>query len=153
MRGALVIGLLWGGGWATCGVALAAWRVLFGRPHLADPAQYLGRFMGRGAIGLGVSGFAAGVAFALLLSRAERGRDVASLSVRRATLWGTFAGALVGLVATVLIGIPPAPVIAVIVGIMAVVGSGFASATVRIAQGDAAANRRIGKQAVFTGPG
>jgi hypothetical protein len=138
LRGALSIGLLWGAAWATCGVALAAWRVLFGRPHFADPSRYLGRFMWTGGTALGVCGLVAGAAFALALSRAERNRDVAGLSPRRAARWGALAGAVAGLIVIPLLGILSVPVVAIGAGIMGAVGSIFAFGTVRLAQGGAA---------------
>jgi len=134
MRAALNIGLLWGVTWAMCGAALAAWRVLFGRPQLADPSRYLGRFMWTGGTVLGVCGLLAGAAFALALSRAERNREVVGLSPRRAAGWGALAGAAAGLLSIPLLGVPPVPVIAIGAGIVAAVGSVSAFGTVRLAQ-------------------
>lgn len=134
MRAALSIGLLWGVVWGMSGAALAAWRVLFGRPQLADPMRHLGRFMfGAGTI-LGICGLVAGAAFALALSRAERNREVVSLSPRRAAVWGALAGAAAGLAAIGVLGIPPLLVIAIGTAIIGVVGSLSAFATVRLAQ-------------------
>lgn len=134
MRAALSIGLLWGVVWGMSGAALAAWRVLFGRPQFADPSRYLGRFMFTAGTALGICGLVAGAAFALALSRAERNRDVVSLSPRRAAGWGALAGAAAGLVTIRILGIPPLLVIATGAAIVGVVGSLSAFATVRLAQ-------------------
>ncbi len=133
-RAAISIGLLWGVTWATCGVALAAWRVFFGRPHFADPSRYLGRFMLTGGTVLGVCGLVAGAAFALVLSRAERHRDVATLSTRRVGVWGVLAGVVAGFVIIPFLGIPSAAMLAVGPGIIGAVGAMSAFATVRLAQ-------------------
>src|SRR5215510_604255 len=108
VRAAISIGLLWGGTWATCGVALATWRVLFGRPHLAEPSRYLGRYMVAAGTVLGVCGLVAGAAFAFALSRAERHHDVTTLSLRRAGVWGALAGVVAGFAIIPFLGIPSA---------------------------------------------
>ena len=134
VRAAISIGLLWGGTWATCGVALATWRVLFGRPHFADPTRYLGNYMLTGGMVLGVCGLVAGAAFAFTLSRAERHHDVATLSSRRAGVWGTLAGVVAGFAVIPFLGIASAALLAVGPGIVGAVGAISAIGTVRLAQ-------------------
>jgi hypothetical protein len=115
-------------------VALAAWRLLFGRPHLADPSRYLGRYVLTGGIVLGVCGLLAGTVFALTLSRAERRRDVTTLSLRRAGVWGTLAGLVAGFAIIPFLGIPTAALLVVGPGIVGLVGAVSAVGTVRLAQ-------------------
>lgn len=92
-RAAISIGLVWGIGWATCGVALATWRVFLGHPRLAYPLQYWPRMAFGGASILGACGLAAGILFAAALRRRANTASVDSLSVSRLVRWGALAGA------------------------------------------------------------
>ena len=92
-RAAVSIGLVWGLGWATCGVALVTWRVFLGHPRLAFPLQYWPRMAFGGATILGACGLAAGILFAGALRRHIDATSVESLSLGRSARWGALAGA------------------------------------------------------------
>ena len=70
----------------------------------------------------------------LRLSRAERHRDVRSLSLRRAGAWGTLAGVAAGFAIIPFLGIPSAALLAVGPGIVGAIGAISAVGTVRLAQ-------------------
>lgn len=82
-RGALVMGAIWGAGWAAIfGVSFLVIGLL--DPDSIDPGEGPLRAVWIGA----VFGLISGTAFGVVLSLAERRRGIRGLSIWRAALWG-----------------------------------------------------------------
>ena len=101
-RGVLVMALLWAAAWAVIGAGYELWHrarfpivaVIRDGVHLPVPTAAASALWWAGEAALW--GLACGAAFAFLLATGERGcGGGATLSVRRAALWGALA-ALVG---------------------------------------------------------
>lgn len=90
LRGLAGIGLTWGVLWALFGIALVLGIRVFDPASAQEGALLVGRV-------LGFAGFVSGMAFGTLLAIAERRRNLRSLSVWRAGLWGAIGAALIPL--------------------------------------------------------
>ena len=87
-RGVLGLSLTWGGAWAAIFGTLALIAELV-RPGSIDPGEGPIVILTIGA----AFGFISGAIFGGLLSIGERGKSIASLSLRRAALWGALGTA------------------------------------------------------------
>lgn len=90
LRGLVGIGVTWGVLWALFGVALVMGLRAFAPASAGEGALVVGRV-------LGFAGFVSGVAFGTLLTVAERRRNLQSLALWRAGLWGAIGAAVIPL--------------------------------------------------------
>ena len=90
LRGLAGIGLTWGLLWALFGVALVMGLRGFAPASAGESPLVVGRV-------LGYAGFVSGVAFGTLLTVAERRRNLQSLVLWRAGLWGAIGAAVIPL--------------------------------------------------------
>jgi len=90
VRAILVTGILWGLVWLPVGAAVGF--VQYKRGGLIDvlppPPGVVLRTLGRFTLEWGLLGSINGALFAVLLAVAERGRTLATLTVRRVAFWG-----------------------------------------------------------------
>ncbi len=90
VRAILVTGILWGFVWLSVGAAVGF--VQYQRGGLIDllppPPGFMLATITRFMLEWGLLGAINGALFAVLLAIAERGRTVATLSMRRVALWG-----------------------------------------------------------------
>ena len=151
VRAVVAIGAAWAIPWATVGVTLVSWRVLFGSPHLAYPLRYWPRFAVGSATVLGTFGFIAGITFALALAKIARGRALDNISLRYAARWGSLAGAASILIAP-LTGVTAWSQLVVAGSILALVGAASAAATLALArQADASGSSELRTPRTFPG--
>lgn len=96
VRGAIVLGLIWGIGWGIIGGGIM--ETIFD-PH--------GRIADIWPMIFAIPGFLGGVLFSVVFAIGERNRRFDELSVRRFGTWGAVAGALLTVPATALLGLGP----------------------------------------------
>ncbi len=133
IRAVVITGLLWGLVWLPVGAAVGF--VQYQRGGLIDvlspPPGIMLRVIAQFTLQWGFLGFINGALFAVLLAIAERGRTLATLSVRRVAFWGALGTlvlpAVVLLIALVLFG--PSGLFVKLVPMVSVLALGAASGT------------------------
>ena len=130
IRAAVTMGLLWAVPWAVVAVLLG--MVIDPDGSLDEMWWVIGAY----------PGFLGGVLFSIVLSIAERRRNLSDLSVRRFGAWGAAAGLAIG-VLPFLLGTPSADVdvarlATVVIGSFTLMSAGSAAASLALARrGDA----------------
>ena len=140
IRSSVTLAVLWGCGWALTGVALGAYRALFGRPHLIASMDFVIRNALITGTALGIAGAVAGMSFAGLLARAGRRRTLDELTAGSVARWGAAAGVLLptGVFLIALAGGAPVVIatrfIIIAATVTAGVGAASAVGTLKLAQ-------------------
>jgi len=141
LRGALVIGLLWGTLWLVLGIAADALVVWFASPPRAVDTLLLGIWTGLG--------IASGTTFAGLLAGLERNRTVDTLAFRRLVLWGVLAGAGIPILFATIVLALAAPDLhlarsdVVVFMVLGAIGAATAAGTIAIARGGERVEHRV----------
>lgn len=118
IRGALVLGAMWGITWGVVGGTLM--ELIF------DPHGRIGDIW---PMIFAIPGFIGGVIFSIVLATTENRRRFEDLSLGRTAGWGAIAGALLGVLGIVMLGMPP-----LLLGIPLVLGAASASGTLALAR-------------------
>lgn len=91
VRAVLFTAAIWGMAWAVIGAMIGLLQYLRSPPESAYLLVLRMLLTGPMTV-LGVAGLLAGGTFAAVLSRAERGRTLETISARRAAAWGALGG-------------------------------------------------------------